>query len=158
MRTWLKLLPCLVGILAGAGYITLQASEWTVSRQDGQPAPDSSVFPAMSSSTNIGAAIVISSSPFFNDGGSNRWAGVVYGLHLSSVSAQSFVILRDSDTANTTSPVLTAIQQPQLSTQSAVVQFNPPLRFRHGLVANAGSCDSRTAAGGVCYTVLYDVK
>lgn len=127
------------------GLVSIQgfAGVGNVSRtQSSQDVHDSSVFPAKSSATVSAEAM----NPFDN-------GGIVYGLHLSSNAAGRFVVLRDSDTANTTSSTMTVV-----GFTSAVdpvrVTFDPPLRIQNGLSINASSCAGVNA--GWCYTVLYD--
>ena len=125
------------------------AGSFGTSRVAGGPSsggiPDSSVFPAISSSTVSSAAI----NPFDGD-------GIIYGIHMTSGVAADFVILRDSDTLNTSSPVMTSVF---FGTAPQQVQFNPPLRVYLGLSTNASACLAgigTNAVGGRCYTILYD--
>lgn len=112
--------------------------------QNGDPVADASVAPVYSSFTAITAAM----NPC--DG-----AGRVYAVHLATGAAASFVVLRDSATANTTSAVGTNATFDS-TTQMTHRQFAPPWPFVNGLSINASACSGGNGTVPLCYTVLYD--
>lgn len=113
-------------------------------------APDSSVFPALSSATLDANYMFVSS------------AGViVYGLHLSSITAGShYVALFSTSIAGNgvlshLNGVSTRTVAGFSATSDRQIQFNPPLRFPLGLVTKATGC--LNSVNGFCYAVIFDI-
>ena len=148
MRSKLKISALLLfaAVLVGLALKgNVSASKAPVSPQLGErEAQSSSIFPAISS----GSADTIAINPF--DG-----VGVVYAVQGSSGAFSSFLVLRDSATANVNSTTHTLVNFQSNST-SWRVQFDPPLRFYNGLSVNASACVNMNSPG-YCYSVLYDV-
>lgn len=95
--------------------------------------------------------IVLSSAVIGTNGGIRVFngAGAVYGVTLSSGAVANYVVLRDSNTANTSSPELL----PRLMFITGAAQnltFVNPLRIYNGLVVQQGNA---TANEG--FTVYY---
>lgn len=141
-------------LLFGVGLIgrSVWASEWPSSRNQTGPVADSSVFGAKSSTTETTARILVSSS-----------MAMVYGLHLSSQIATSYLVVVDTDIVSQTGNFVagSTVTTAQFSaTADRFIQFNPPLRLRFGLmtyVAGGGATACQNAnSPGQCYTVVYD--
>ena len=143
------------------GYSTeAMASRWDhISNSGGTLPPDSSVFAAKSYAATGTAAALVFAGP-----------GILYGVHLPSVTAPSHVIFRDTGTANTVTDEDKILTQVYISTyggngvgglnppgavaQDRNIQFNPPLRISSGLLVNFVACEDRSPEW--CGTVLYD--
>ena len=131
-----------------------QAGNWPGPKVNGNTATDSSVFGAASSNTSTNVAI----NPI--DG-----VGSIFGFHFSS--STNFVRMDVYDSSTTSmvgqGQLLTAFtvfpSTPPNTGDQTFVQFNPPLRFRLGLVTRANVCPANdgVADNDHCYTVLFDV-
>ena len=132
---------------------SLQASTSKTSETQYGPIQNSSVFPALSSTTDIAAFLSVSTGP-----------SVVYAINLGSVTTawSNYVIFYD-----TTAP-FNGVQFATITAvgfsgggggvqefNSRLIHFDPPIRFSKGITTRSTGCGSPTPAG-VCYTVYYD--
>lgn len=84
---------------------------------------------------------VVLSSAVINTNGAVRifsGAGAVYGITMSSGAVSNFVVLRDSNTANSTSPELLP-RQMFITSASQNFIFPSPIRITGGLVVQQGN-------------------
>ena len=73
-------------------------------------------------------------------------AGMVYWVAITPLTADDYVVLRDSATANTTSTELMRVSG-HVAATTVLINFNPPLAVTNGLSINVSS---QTTTATVC--------